>query len=217
MFAHQNKLASFIIDDSFCKPDYETEDETIVPAAAEPVAAEPEAAESNTIIDMIVENFPYQFETEYYPNGKIKSQKTINTSTGIGCGIFKEYYSDGTIHREGYLDNDLLQNCVKTYYPGGSGSLLQYQEYDDGYLNGDSITYYQSGTIASHKKYRLLLGTRDYVTKDFISLIDGDYYEYFENSSPKTHIIYDKGKIKKIVYATKTSYIIPESNYTIVI
>jgi antitoxin component YwqK of YwqJK toxin-antitoxin module len=112
------------------------------------------------------------------------------------------------------LDNDLLQNSLKIYYP--SGAIALYQEYDDGYVNGDSIAYYESGAIASKVKLRLSMATCDNKCKDYVSLIDGDYYEYFEDSSVKTHIKYNKGVIDTIVQYNDSSHIYPSTNYTIV-
>jgi hypothetical protein len=202
------------VDDSFCKYDYESDAEAL--PKPEPTALPEPAIPAEVLTQRrYVKNdlFSFCYVTEYHSNGMIKLQKVIDMNTDLATGPFTEYYPDGTIYREGYLDNDLLQNSVKTYYP--SGSLALYQEYDDGYLNGDSIIFYESGTIASHIKFRLLCATCDNKYKDYVSLLDGDYYEYFEDSTVKTHVIYNKGVIEKIVEHTSSSYIQPSTNYTI--
>ncbi len=209
----QDKSAALLpIDDSFCRYDYESDEEY---EHAEPMS-EPEHEPEPVLQTKIIINdyISFRFETEYYPNGNVKTYKVIDMKTEMATGQFKEYYPDGTIHREGYLDNNLFQNSVKTYYP--SGTIALYQEYDDGYLNGDSILFYESGAIASKIKFRLLMATCDNKCKDYVSLVDGDYYEYFEDSSVKTHIKYNKGVIDTVIQCTDTSHIFPPTKYTIV-
>jgi antitoxin component YwqK of YwqJK toxin-antitoxin module len=204
----------FNIDDSFYRHDYESDEEMTV---SEPIHKEVHKQERPLIShkEIIVnDQIAYRHETEYYPNGNIKTYRIVDMKTEMATGPFKEYYPDGTIYRKGYLDNDLFQNSVKTYYP--SGAIALYQEFDDGYLNGDSILFYESGAIASKIKFRLLMATCDNKYKDYISLIDGDYYEYFEDSKLKTHIKYNKGVIDAIVHYTDTSYIFPSTKYAIV-
>jgi antitoxin component YwqK of YwqJK toxin-antitoxin module len=111
------------------------------------------------------------------------------------------------------MDNDVIENQVKTYYP--SGSIATYQEYDDGYLNGISILYYESGKIARKLKYRLLMATRDNTYKEHVSLIDGTYYEFEEDSTMKTCVIYKRGCIEEIKHWCESSYIIPSTDYII--
>ncbi len=209
----QDKSATLLpIDDSFCRYDYESDDE-YEPADPVPESiSEPEPILQTKII--INDYISFRFETEYYPNGNVKTYKVIDMNTEMATGPFKEYYPDGTIYCEGYVDNNLFQNSVKIYYP--SGAIALYQEFDDGYVNGDTIVFYESGAIASKIKFRLSMATCDFKSKEYVSLIDGDYYEYFEDSSVKTHIKYNKGIIDAVLHYHDSSHIFPSTKYTIV-
>lgn len=189
---------TFVIDDSFCRYDYKSEDESV------PVKPEEKK-----------EDHRYMNNIEYYPNGTIKSEKIVNMHTKKAFGPFYEYYSNGSLYRKGYLFNNVIQNKLKIWYP--SGVLASKEEFDDGFKNGTSIKFYESGAIASKMTYRLYVATNDGKLNKHISLLDGDYYEYFEDGRPKTHIIYNKGKIDTMILVTQLSTVIPSSNYSIII
>jgi antitoxin component YwqK of YwqJK toxin-antitoxin module len=109
---------------------------------------------------------------EYYPDGKIQSEKTIKNGTPFGHWKFyhengnmsaDETYSEGKLshkvtydtHGKKLTDQPYLQNLthgvVKAYFP--DGQLNRETTYKLGKKTGPFISYHQNGTISLKGEY----------------------------------------------------------------
>jgi antitoxin component YwqK of YwqJK toxin-antitoxin module len=114
-----------------------------------------------------------QVKTDYYPNGKIRSEITMDGKRYYGPAYF--YYEDGTLLMECSYLNDSLDGKLVRYFETGrmkemmfyhknrpdslyklwnpQGQLLMECFYKDSLLDGNYRDYYTSGQVKSSGEY----------------------------------------------------------------
>lgn len=96
--------------------------------------------------------------------------------------LFKEYYNgEEKLKTEGRIHNGAMTGTWKTYYEE-SGNIMNSVNYKDGKLSGEAFFYYDSE--------KQTVKAEAYFEDD---LLQGEYYEYYENGAQKAKIIYSDG------------------------
>ncbi len=97
-------------------------------------------------LEGIIEDANYK---EYYPNGAIKTEKTI--INGKESGSLKIHYPNGNIQSKAYYINGKLNGTVEIF--NESGKLLFEQNFKNSILNGFFKEYDEAGNIKSELFY----------------------------------------------------------------
>ena len=82
------------------------------------------------------------FYTKIHPNGKPKMISYI-FNQGVDKIRQEEYFSDGTLKKEGYYQFGNRQGRWKSYYP--TGNLKKKENFKNDKLDGEKITWHQNG------------------------------------------------------------------------
>ena len=101
-----------------------------------------------------------QVETEYWPNGKVRWERTYKD--GKLDGVSKEYDETGTLREEVQFKDGKKDGIYRSYY--SDGKLRTEATYKDGLKDGAEITYlrwehkktvstYQNGKAINTKRY----------------------------------------------------------------
>ncbi len=78
-------------------------------------------------------------QTDFYENGEVRMEVEVD-SKGIRNGLYREYYSNGTIKAEGHYKDDKMEGEYKEYYEDGTLSIDATFKADS--IFGDYISYY---------------------------------------------------------------------------
>lgn len=105
----------------------------------------------------------------------------FTTSYGLSKpdGLYKSYYENGILAREGAFKDDKEEGVFKSFYE--DGKLKDESTYEDGVLQGRRKTYYPNGTVKSREYY-----------KD--DLLDGRIKRYRENGTIEIIDTYVNGR-----------------------
>lgn len=95
-------------------------------------------------------NIDEESMTEYYHNGKIQAE--FSMENGIKQGLGKIYYLDGKLSSECNYSNGLKDGTEKKYY--SDGTLYRTREYSQGKLNGIEKRFYRNGHLKTMLTYK---------------------------------------------------------------
>ena len=127
-------------------------------------------------------------------DGLYEGEGTLYNSAGTVCmkgtfragnlveGTKKEYHGDGSLRREGQVENGNFEGAVKEYFY--DGKIMYEGQYHKGEKCGQGVSYHRNGKIKQQGLFR------DNV------FYDGDALYYFEDNVTKMY----EGKIKNMYY-----------------
>lgn len=115
-------------------------------------------------------------ETEYYDNGKVKSEVEMQNGKKNGSSIF--YYSSGSKQMECHYKDDLLDGKLSRWTYRGKLEIESY--YVSGHRNGETRLYTSEGILQIVQNYKN-------------DTLDGPIVEYFPNGQTKMTGFYSMG------------------------
>jgi len=136
-------------------------------------------------------------QTDYYPNGNIRSEITMKRGHYHGRATF--HYDDGTILMECTYVNDSLDGLMTRYYETGTRKEMMFYKKN----RPDSI-------------YRLWNPQEKLLVECFYrdSLLNGSYREFYNNGQIKSSGQYNHGQMEgQWLFYDQNGYIFKKENY----
>lgn len=140
-----------------------------------------------------------QFKTQFYANGKVKSEGTFSPKDTLKQGPWRYYFNSGKLNSEGAYYNGKMHSEWKYYYES-NGNIQKIENWKDGVQEGETKEFYPNGKVE-----------KVFVYKN--GIYNGLFLAYFEDGSISKKGYYSNGLPEGAWQIFATKNILKEVGY----